>query len=71
MQLCWWYHDADHQLSLSTQALIRVCGACAHEYVTSLANHEPWLKVKILKNMINVNAFTMKKVLDHERGQIQ
>ncbi len=40
------------------------------------ANHEPWLKVKgflkvkRLKNM-NLNAFTMKKVLVHERGQIK
>ncbi len=39
------------------------------------ANHEPWLKVllkvKRLKNMVNLNAFTMKKVLVHERGQIK
>ncbi len=35
------------------------------------ANHEPWLKVKRLKNMINLNAFTVKKVLVHERGQIK
>ncbi len=38
------------------------------------ANHEHWLKVllkvKRLKIMMNLNAFTMKKVLVHERGQI-
>ncbi len=29
------------------------------------------LKVKRFNNMINLNAFTMKKVLVHERGQIK
>ncbi len=39
------------------------------------ANHEPrlkvLLKVKKLKNMMNLNAFKMKKIFVNERGQMR
>ncbi len=39
IRLCW-YHEADHQLSLSTQAWSWVNGACAHECVTSVMSSQ-------------------------------
>ncbi len=44
----YWYHDADHQLSLSTKAWSWVCWARTHECVTSMANSQSQHRASVI-----------------------
>ncbi len=49
-----------------------MCDITCKQPIMSLGQRlKDLLKVRRLKNMMNLNAFTMKKVLVHERGQIK